>query len=225
MPCHAAWVSITPAPRPGKLAACALALGLAGCGLPALPRCAALPDRPLVWVADFGWHTEVAILVADLSGPLAGLAARFPGAAALSFGFGQRRFVLAEAGDPLRWLLGPLPGEAVVQVTGLGAPPPLALGRPVARLPLPPGGRAPLSGFVWDSLAKDAGGAPVLALDRPLRGRLFFRARRGYSLGYTCNTWAAEALRHAGFGVRDGGVVLAGGVLGQLAALRGACGG
>lgn len=193
--------------------AMALALGaLAGCAVPHPPPCAVPPAGHVVWALDHGWHTDIALRSADLDGPLAGIRALFPGAAALAFGFGKRSFMLAQAGASGELLLGPLPGPGALQVKGLAVPPPLAYpGRAIA-LALPDGGLARLAAFLRASIAEDSQALLV-------QGSLFYPAARGYSLAYTCNTWTAEALRLAGLPVSERGVVLAGAVLAQIAPL------
>jgi hypothetical protein len=169
----------------------------------------ALPEGAAAWVVDQGWHTEIVLRAGDLVGPLAGLRVSFPGAETLVFGFGKRSFMLAEAGAVEELLLGPIPGPGVIQVRGLAASPTEAWpGRAIA-LPLPAGGLARLSAFLWEGIRAEAPPMPV-------HNSLFYEARRGYSLLYTCNTWTAEALRQAGLPVHPEGVVLARAVLAQL---------
>lgn len=203
---------MTIASAPGRRKAMGMLLAplaLAGCALPPPAPCAAVPDGPLAWVVDQGWHTEIALRAEDLSGPLADLRTPFPGAETLVFGFGKRGFMLAEAGEIEELLLGPLPGPGVIQVRGMAAPPSLAWpGRAIA-LPLPERGLDRLRAFLWNSIAADAAALP-------LHDSLFYEAARGYSLLYTCNTWTAEGLRQAGLPVRPEGVVLARAVLAQL---------
>jgi hypothetical protein len=196
---------------------------LAGCALPPPGPCATLPEGPTAWVVDQGWHTEIALRAADLTGPLGGFRGLIPAAETLVFGFGKRSYVLAEAGALEELLLGPLPGRGVVQVKGLSVAPPAAYGARATALPVPQGGLARLSDFLSDSIARDAAGRPVPAHPGPLQGSLFYDASRGYSLLYTCNTWTAEALRHAGLPVEPAGVVLTSAVLAQLPAIPGAC--
>jgi uncharacterized protein (TIGR02117 family) len=201
-----------------------LGLGLlAGCALPPPAPCATLPEGPVAWVVDQGWHTEIALRAADLTGPLTGFRNLLPTAETLVFGFGKRSYVLAEAGAVEELLLGPLPGRGVVQVKGLSVAPPTAYGARATALPLPQDGLARLSDFLWDSIARDAAGQPVPANPGPLRDSLFYDASRGYSLLYTCNTWTAEALRRAGLPVEPAGVVLTRAVMAQLPAIPGAC--
>jgi hypothetical protein len=202
----------------------ALALGaLAACAAPPPLPCAAAPAGAVAWVVDQGWHTEIALRAAELAGPLAWFQGLFPAAETLVFGFGKRSYVLAEAGAVEELLLGPLPGRGVVQVRALSVTPPAAYGAGATALPLPDGGLARLSEFLWGSIARDTDGRPVPAHPGPLQGSLFYDASRGYSLLYTCNTWTAEALRHAGLPVEPAGVVLTRAVLGQLPAIPGAC--
>src|SRR4051812_36465785 len=89
---------MTIAAVPGRRKAMAVLLGaLAGCAVPQPPLCTALQEEAVAWVVDQGWHTEIALRAEDLTGPLAGLRAPFPGAETLVFGFGKRSFMLAEA--------------------------------------------------------------------------------------------------------------------------------
>ena len=194
----------------GRRKAAAGAIGLlAGCALPPPAPCAAPPEGSKAWVVDQGWHTEIALRAATLPQPLARLRASFPGAETLAFGFGKRGYVLAEAGEMAELLLGPLPGPGVIQVKGLRlAPPATWPGRAIA-LPLGEAGLPALAAFLWESIAP---GAEALSL----QGSLFLAASRDYSLGFTCNTWTAAALRRAGLPVDPAGVVLAGAVLAQL---------
>lgn len=62
-----------------------------------------VPTRPAsssgaayqVYVIDRGWHTEIGLPATALDGRLAALAADFPGARFLTFGFGDRHYLLA----------------------------------------------------------------------------------------------------------------------------------
>jgi hypothetical protein len=191
-----------------KVTALGLAM-LAGCARTPPSPCATRPEGPTAWVVDQGWHTEIALRGADLAGPLARFRAIFPGAETLAFGFGKRSYVLAEAGAVTELLLGPLPGPGVIQVRGLRLAPAAAWpGRAIA-LPLTETGLSALAAFLADSIAPEAAGLT-------LHGSLFLAASRDYTLGFTCNTWTAQALQRAGLPVQAEGVVLAGAVLAQL---------
>ncbi|WP_165943282.1 DUF2459 domain-containing protein [Roseicella aquatilis] len=215
---------MTIAAAPGRRKAMALlafgALGACARPPPAAP-CVAPPPGEVAWLLERGWHLEIALRRADLVAPLTGIAARFPGAETLLFGFGKRSYVLAEAGAVEELLLGPLPGRGAVEVRALSAEV-AALPGPAVALPLPPGGQARLQAFIAGSILWD-GAEPRPAHPRPVQDSLFYEARRGYSLLYTCNTWTAEALRAAGLPVSAQGVVLAGAVLAQLPRVAGGC--
>ncbi len=194
----------------------------AACAAPSFPPCAAPPGGPVAWVIDQGWHTEVAIPAAQATGPLAAFRDVFPGAAALSFGFGKRTFFTAKTETLSEYLLGPFPGPGAVQVTGLGAFPPQAYASPVVTLALPDGGAERLAAFLWESVAPARDGGPRLIAEGHFPGSAFYAAARGYALGYTCNTWTADALGHAGLPVATD-VSLAGATMRAVARVTGAC--
>lgn len=200
------------------LAPLAAPLVLAGCALPPPPPCPTeAAAETEAWVVSHGWHLELAMRRHALDGPLARFAAAFPGADALAFGFGKYGFMLAGTGAFEEWLLGPIPGPGVIQVTGLTVPPPEAYPGRVFALALPPGGREGMVRFLADSFARDAEGRMLPAREEALMGSFFYKAARGYSLLYTCNRWAAEGLQAAGLSVRPERALLAGEVLAQLA--------
>jgi uncharacterized protein (TIGR02117 family) len=184
---------------------------------------AAMPETPVpargdtVYVIADGWHTELVLAVAEISGPLARLAAAFPGAPYLIFGWGSRDFYMARnpgLGDLLR---AAVPGPAVMLVIPLGVPPTAYLGPGNAwAIPLSGEGAAALSQFLSDSVAKNQAGAPVRAGDGPDPRSVFYAATGTYDASDTCNTWTAEALHAAGLPVTAAGVVFAGQLVDQL---------
>jgi hypothetical protein len=68
-----------------RLAALCLALLAAACTTPAPLE---PPGPAVVYVVDRGWHTDIALPVEEITGPLAMLEAEFPGVQFLTFGFG-----------------------------------------------------------------------------------------------------------------------------------------
>ncbi|UPY37080.1 DUF2459 domain-containing protein [Sediminicoccus sp. KRV36] len=196
-----------------------LALGghvaLAGCAtLPEAAACGPAPAGQRLWLLDAGWHTEIGLPPAALP---ASLAAIFPDAPLVFFGFGKRDFMLAEARGPAEWLAGPFPGEGAMQVTAWPGPPAGALGLAVSSQ-----GLALLGAALAASFAPGPA-LPSLALIEARAGRRFYIAARGYSLAYTCNSWTAGMLAAAGLNVSAAGVVLARGVTAQAAGLAQAC--
>lgn len=200
----------------------ALLLLLAACARPEFPPCLASAGGEAAWVVDHGWHTEVGIPAEQATGPLAAFRDVFPGAAVLAFGFGKRTFFIAKASTISEYVLGPFPGPGAVQVVGLAGPPAAAYRTPVITLRLPPGGAERLSAFLWGSIEPALGGGPRLIADGLFPGSAFYAARREYSLAYTCNTWALDALATAGLPVTPD-ASLASGTMRAVAGISGAC--
>jgi len=174
-------------------------------------RSGAVPaNGAVVYVIDHGWHTDIGVPAAELSGPISLFREVFPGARAFVFSYGKRTFMEAPAGDWAEYSFGPLPGPATILVTGLGVAPDGAYDHaPTVMLALSPGGARALSEFLWHEFQIDQNGRPALIDRGPFPGSLFYAAARGYTLAHTCNAWSAEALEAAGVGVRPAGVVFA----------------
>jgi uncharacterized protein (TIGR02117 family) len=197
---------------------------LASCTPLPAPRAAdGGPRTELLYVVAGGWHTEIALPAAAARGPLAALRRDFPAAPYLVFGWGARDYYMARdpgIGDLLRAMT---PGPAVMLVVPLAVSPAAFAGEAnTVALRVTPEGLARLSQRLWDDLAKDAGGAPLVAGAGPYPGSMFYASVGTYDLGHTCNTWTAEALAAAGLPINPAGVVLAGPLLDQLRPLAAA---
>lgn len=187
------------------------------------PVCdAAEPPGAVAWVVDHGWHTEIAMLAADISGPLTIYRDIFPGAQTIAFGFGKRTFMTAKVETLGELLIGPIPGPGAIQATGLRTTPGIAYPGRSIEVPLPPGGAEALSAFLWRSIAPSVSGGPRLIAEGHFPGSAFYAAQRGYSLGYTCNTWVIDALQQSGAAVEPD-VIFASGALNRTASIKGAC--
>jgi len=195
---------------------CTLGAGamLAGCAIPQpAPGCGAVT----LWLLDRGWHTEFAIAADAIEGGLAAFVPRFPGARVLLFGYGKRSFMTATVERFQELLIGPFPGDGVIQVTAVSAlPVPPAIGIAFDA----PALRA-LTDFIWSTVDRDETGGPRLLGHRD--GAVFYASPRRYSLDYTCNTWSAEALATAGLPVAVDGVRVVSDLLRQVALLPQAC--
>jgi Protein of unknown function (DUF2459) len=185
---------------------------LVGCAARPAPECGVTSSgRDVVYVLSRGWHTEIGLAANRLAGPLGIFRTIYPGARALMFGYGKRTFLTAPPNDISEYLLGPVPGPAVIETVGLRVSPPDAYGpEGMVALSLPTGGAERLSAFLWQSLAHDGAGKPRLVGPGGFPGSRFYAAVHGYSLVYTCNTWVADALHEAGLPVNSGGVVISG---------------
>ena len=192
----------------------ALAL-LAGCSaVTARPDPAGLPRPIPVYVIARDWHTEIGLRVEDLTGPLAALRDRFPGARSLVFGFGDRRYLTTPNPDWRDMLLAGLPAPGALLVTGLSTTPEAAFGAPdVVSLALSEPGARRAAAWLWNSFEHTPSGAPVPLGDGPYMGSLFYAASTRYALTHTCNTWTAEVLAEGGAAITPQGVLLAGQVM------------
>jgi hypothetical protein len=173
-------------------------------------------DAASVFVARRGWHIDVGFAVADLTAPLNVIAAEFPGAQYLFFGFGDRQYLhAAHHGAPI--LLRALwPGQGLVLATALGAAPAAAFGRDsVVELSISRDALAKVQSFVWTAMSPAQRGAfegvgGERGMPGPYTGSLYLDSNTRYSALHTCNTWAAEALHSGGLRIRSRGVIFAG---------------
>ena len=186
---------------------------LAGCATP--PRCrGGRAGADTVYVVSRGWHVEIGIPAERLTGSLRVFRDIFPGARAIMFGYGKRTFMTAPADDISEYLLGPVPGPAVIEAVGLRDLPPAAYGASdMVTLALTSSGDARLDAFIWNDLRLDRTGEPLLVGPGEFPGSLFYAARSRYDLLHTCNTWAAAALAAAGLPISAEGVIFSGQVM------------
>jgi len=198
-------------------AVCLAILLLSGCAGPTEPRpVIAGLNSGTVTLLDHGWHTDIDVPVAELSGPLAVFREVFPNAQSLVFSYGKQTFLMAPADDWSEYLLGAIPGRGAIMVTGLSVPPDRANGNdPAVVLRLPQGGAERLADFVWREISHDDKGKPQLIDFGGFPGSRFYAAATGYSLNRTCNKWSALALAAAGLDIDPSGVVFAGQVTAQ----------
>ncbi len=187
----------------------------AGQTSPANPTSPGAPVAPgggaTVALLTHGWHTDIAMPEAEISGPLRGFVARFPGARTIVFGYGKRSFMTSREHSVGDWLTSILPGAGALEVSALGTDAATAYGaRHTMTLALPAGGAARLSAFIWQTLRRRAAGGPVAVGQGDFAGSLVFATTSGYDLSHTCNTWSAQALAAAGLPIRPDGITLSG---------------
>jgi hypothetical protein len=188
----------------------------------AVAACATVPpncrlpaaDGNIAYVVSQSWHVDIGLPADRLEGPLAIYREIFPGAKVVMFGYGKRTFMTAPPDTISEYLIGPLPGPAVIFITGLKVLPADAYsGAGTIELALPPDGARKISDFIWDDLSKDTAGKPRLVAKGDVG--LFYAANSGYNLLHTCNTWAVDALAAAGLPVSSSGVVFSGQAMGR----------
>jgi hypothetical protein len=206
-----------------------------------IPACAATgpsavaPSTPaLAWRADAAptalyvarrrWHIDVGFSVQALPEPLAATVLReFPDARYAFFGFGDRRYLLAQQHGPPVLLAALWPGPALILVTEIESSPIQAFGADqVVELPLAPHQARAVQAFIWGSLAKDPQGRVSTYARGPYPGSAYFAAVPRYSGFHTCITWAAEALRAGGLPIRSRLTLVAGQLWHQVRKLKAA---
>ena len=186
-----------------------------------MPDPPTLPRPVAVYVIDRDWHTELGLRADDLTGPLAAVRARFPGARTLVFGFGDRHYLTARNPGFADMLLAALPAPGALLVTGLSTSPEAAFGAAdVVALALTRDGARRATDLLWNSFARGPDGAALTLGDGPYPGSLFYAASAIYALTHTCNTWTAELLQQGGLDVSAGGVLLAGQVMARARQAR-----
>jgi Protein of unknown function (DUF2459) len=163
-----------------------------------------------VYLVDRGWHTEIGIPAAALTGSLGFYRQVFPGARTILFGYGKKTFFTAPATSLEDYLIGPFPGSAVIQVLALTDTPDQAYGAgQVVVLPLSPAQSDRLAAFIGGDLAPGRDGGPRLVAAGHAPESLFYAARSRYTLFHTCNGWVVQALARAGVPLSDRAVVFA----------------
>ena len=151
-----------------------------------------------VYIIKRAWHTEIGFAASELQQPLRALLGEFPTARYLTFGFGDRHYLLVRQRGPGTMVGALWPGPALILMTGLGATPEEAFGsRNVIRVPVTVEQSRSIQAFIWKTLSSFDEATPFPIADGPYGGSVFYAAAPSYSAIYTCNTWSAEAL-HAG---------------------------
>ena len=145
------------------------------------------------------WHTDVCLRSEDADPAVRSLAAGFEEVRYLCFGFGDRSYVVRGNHGVVTMLLALVPARGVVLMTALRAPPAEAFGvGNVIGLAVSQAGLEGLRTFLRNAVQRNPDGYPVRLGAGPYEGGAYLSSTAAYSLLYTCNTWTADALRHAG---------------------------
>jgi len=181
------------------------------------PYVGAAPKLETLYVIASGWHTEIGLPSHAMTGPLLALQNAAPDAQYFVFGWGQRNYYMAR--DPALGDLAAaaIPGPAVMLVIPADiSPREFFAGSSVLTVRISRDGLDRLSRFLWEYIEKDAQLLPRRVGEGPYPGSVFYASIGTYSLGNTCNTWTAEALRVSGLPVSASGVVFAHQVVDQV---------
>lgn len=198
--------------------------GVAGCSTTARlepePAELARGGGTYVTIVDRGWHTDIALPAAALSGPLVRVVDAFPGARFLVFGFGDREYYMSREESVLQTVRAMFPGPGVILVTALKQSPADAFGAErVVTLRFTCDEFSNIGTFVAHSLAMRAVDRPQPLAEGPYPGSEFYASDEIYDLFHNCNRWTTEGLQEAGLPVDPRGVIFAGQVMGQVEAL------
>lgn len=164
-----------------------------------------------VYVLSNGWHSAIVLPRAALPEGTVPEADDFPGAAYLSFGWGDATYFPARDPTTAMALSAALrPSPAVLHLAGLASRPGEVFpADEVVELRTTPEGLAALVAFLDATF--DRGGAERVQAREPglYRFSLFYPATGQFHLFNTCNTWTAQGLRAGGWPVRASGTVTA----------------
>jgi uncharacterized protein (TIGR02117 family) len=189
----------------------ALSLLLAACSAP--PPVAPSGDA-VVYVIGRGWHTDIGLPVEEIGGPLETLERGLPGVRVLTFGFGERQFLVNRKTNFGAMLSALLPSQSALLMTALATGPEAAFGQQnVVVLHVSRAGLERIEAAVWREFELSSGGEPILLAQGPYPGSVFYAARDTYDGLFTCNTWTAHTLRAGGLPMPAGGVLFAGQVM------------
>ena len=173
--------------------------------------------RSVIYVVRRSWHVDLGFAASELSPPLDAVAAKFPGARYLFFGFGDRHYLESKHHTPPVLLRALWPGVEVILVTALPAAPAQTFAKDqVIAVQLTLSQAQAAQAFVVKSLAAVEALAPG-----PYEGSLYFNATPKYSAAHTCNTWVAEGLKAADLPIRSARVIFAGQLWSQVRHLQG----
>ncbi len=173
-------------------------------------------DNAVVYVIARGWHTDIGLPIEEITGPLATLERSFPGVRYLTFGFGERQFVVTRHRTLSVMLSALLPSQGALLVTALRALPEAAFGHQhVIALRISRKGLERIEALIWQEFEQLSDGEPDILAEGPYPGSAFYAARDTYDAFYTCNTWTATMLRAGGLSTPITGVVFVGQVMGM----------
>lgn len=176
-----------------------LILAVAGCLAPvAAPP--APEDTRVVFVVRHGWHTRVALRLADIDSALWPESRALGDVAHIDVGWGDHDFYQADRGTvglAIRAALSPT--RAVLHVGGFDAPVgEVFAGQDIVRIEVSRSGLDRLARYAHASYARDAEGRPIRTRHGHYPISAFYEATGTYHVLNNSNHWTARALREAG---------------------------
>jgi len=185
---------------------------LSGCAAPQVQQ-GAVPGGPIrLAICKHGWHTEIGVPEAALTGPMADLGPARLHAPYLLIGFGAKVYFTALNPNDGQAAEALLPGPSAINLAAFASLP----GDPdrqVVWVQVSQDNINKLLAFTWASMPRQ-GAAPATIISRE-PGSAFYAATPDYSAGYNCNNWAADALHAAGLPITSQGVMFSSDVMAQ----------
>ena len=177
------------------------AVWLAGCTI--VRTDAPVPNgEATIYVVDRGWHTDIALPIDEVTGPLASLVRDLPDVRFVVFGFGERNFYMARGPGSGEMLAALLPSDSVILMTPLMMSPAEAFAnQEVVLLHLTRSGVQRIAMRLWNELEKTSDGSVLRLADGPFAGSAFYASNETYGAFHTCNTWTALLLHDGGLPV------------------------
>ncbi len=160
----------------------------------------AVPHGPIhLAICKRGWHTEIGIPAAALTGPLATFGPATLHRKYLLVGFGARAYFTnpaAGAGTAAEALL---PGPSAIDLAAMDN-----LDADQVTWLYVSQSDIDLLAFIWQSLpGNGAVPAPIVTINN---ANIFYAAQPDYNMLYNCNNWAVDALHAGGLPFRNNGL-------------------
>jgi len=185
---------------------------------PARNPAVGLSAQKEIFVASNGWHSAIFIARSAIPVDADSVAADFPAAYYLGFGWGDADYFSKRDPGVLTLLGAALqPTPSVLHVTGLPTHPRDAFPKgEVIGLRVPADGFRALLGFLNATFARDGAGRVIVHAPGLHSYSTFYRATGDFHLFNNCNSWTARGLAAAGIPIDSDSILRAAGIMEAL---------
>lgn len=186
-----------------------------------LARPAAAEEAREIAVINIGWHTGIALKVADIDPALIPEARHFAGFSWIEFGWGDAEFYRTPDPGLSLYLSAAFDSDgAAMHLVGMHPrPADYFASSEVVPVALSAVEHRRLQAYIGAGFRRGTDGAALEPAGRGLYPEsLFFEATGAFSLGNTCNTWVARGLAEAGLKMEPDRIIRAGEVMDALRA-------
>jgi uncharacterized protein (TIGR02117 family) len=172
-------------------------------------------------IVNIGWHTGIALKVADIDPALIPEARYFANFSWIEFGWGDAEFYRTPDPDLSVYLSAAFGGNgSVMHLVGMHPEPAdYFASSEVVSVGLSEAEHRRLQSYIGSGFKRGADGATLEPAGHGLYpASLFFDALGSFSLANTCNSWVARGLAEAGLEIEPDGIIRAEGVMDALRA-------